>query len=105
MGVQLCTVAPYWFSGSRFSPILKEMAEQYDSNGDYNSYPGDFKRKTISDGINDGVEGENEESNPAAQKAGEYIKELLTEKLSLDQNKHAHAIKLIDQGTVLLHFS
>lgn len=74
------------------------MADKYDSNGDYTSYPGDFKRKSVSEKLNDITDGENEESNPAAQKAGEYIRELLAEKLSLDQNKHANAIRLIDQG-------
>lgn len=37
-----------------------------------------------------------DESNPAAQKVGEYIRELLAEKLSIDQ--HPHAARLIDQG-------
>lgn len=68
------------------------MANNYDSNGDYESYGGDFKRKS------GGPEGEAEESNPAAQKAGEYVRELLGEKLSIDQSKHPNASRLIDQG-------
>lgn len=74
------------------------MAEKYDSNGDYGSYTGDFKRKSVSEKMNDGTDGENEESNPAAQKAGEYVRELLAEKLSIDQSKHPNAARLIDQG-------
>lgn len=75
------------------------MADKYDSNGDYSSYPGDFKRKaTSSEKLNENSPDENEEANPAAQKINEYIRELLAEKLSIDPIKQPHAARLIDQG-------
>lgn len=80
------------------------MADKYDSNGDYGGYTGNFKRESVSEKGNDGTDGENEESNPAAQKAGEYVRELLAEKLSIDQNKHPNAARLIDQGSLSLLF-
>lgn len=73
------------------------MAE-YDGNGDYNSYEtsSDFKRKnsTKSDEIDDNEE----ESGPAAEKANEYIRDLLGEKVTID-HKFPNADRLIDQGT------
>lgn len=77
------------------------MAEKYDSNGDYGGYTGDFKRKSVPEKMSDTTDGENEESNPAAQKAGEYVRELLAEKLSIDQSKHPNAARLIDQGILI----
>ncbi|KAF5275036.1 hypothetical protein FQA39_LY06973 [Lamprigera yunnana] len=72
------------------------MVDKYDSNGDYSGYGGDFKRKGSSDKMNSN-EDESDDQNPAAQKAGEYIRELLAEKLILDQSKYSHAARLIDQ--------
>lgn len=72
------------------------MADKYDSNGDYSGYGGDFKRKGSSDKLNSN-EDESDDQNPAAQKAGEYIRELLAEKLVLDQTKFPNAARLIDQ--------
>lgn len=80
------------------------MVDKYDSNGDYGSYSGDFKRKnppSSTEKLNETPPGENEESNPAAQKVNEYIRELLAEKLSIDPSKHPHAARLIDQGIPL----
>lgn len=77
------------------------MVDKYDSNGDYGGYGGDFKRKTLSsEKLNENPPGENEESNSAAQKVNEYIRELLSEKLSIDPNKQPHIARLIDQGRV-----
>lgn len=73
------------------------MNDKYDSNG---SYPDNFKRKSGQDKI-DLTDGENDESNPAAQKAGEYVRELLAEKILIDENKHPNIIRLIDQGICL----
>jgi KH domain-containing RNA-binding signal transduction-associated protein 3 len=76
---------------------LGKMADKYDSNGDYGTYADNFKRKSIVDKLNEAGDGENDESNPAAQKAGEYVRELLAEKLTIDQNKQPNACRLIDQ--------
>lgn len=77
------------------------MVDNYDSNGDYGGYGGDFKRKNLSDKLDENLSGENEESNPAAQKVNEYIRELLSEKLSINPSQHPHAARLIDQGIIL----
>lgn len=78
------------------------MADKYDSNGDYHNYSGsnssDFKRKSTSDMKDESQDGENDESNPSSQKAAEYVRELLSEKISLDQGKWGNAARLIDQG-------
>jgi len=42
-------------------------------------------------------ENDSDDQNPAAQKAGEYIRELLAEKLSIDVCKNPNAARLIDQ--------
>lgn len=77
------------------------MADKYDSNGDYNNYSGsnssDFKRKSTSELKDDSQDGENEDANPSSQKAVEYVRELLSEKISLDQGKWPNAARLIDQ--------
>lgn len=84
------------------------MADKYDSNGDYNNYSGsnssDFKRKSTNDMKEDSQDGENEESSPSSQKAAEYVRELLSEKISLDQGKWPNAARLIDQGGLFLYF-
>lgn len=84
------------------------MADKYDSNGDYNNYSGsnssDFKRKSLSSENNTKIDdireddGAEESGNPAAQKAAEYMRELLAEKIGLDHGKCPNAARLIDQG-------
>lgn len=85
------------------------MADKYDSNGDYKNYSGsnssDFKRKNLTAENSSGKnqeetheDDENGEQNPAAQKAAEYIRELLAEKIAIDHGKCAHAARLLDQG-------
>lgn len=71
--------------------------DKYDP--DNGGYPGQVQ---FGRNMNDQLKQENEgeESNPAAQKAGEYVRELLQEKLSLDQNKHPNATRLVDQGNL-----
>lgn len=75
------------------------MADKYDSNGEYGSYCGDFKRKNpCLEKLNESSLDENEESHSATQKINDYIRELLSEKLSIDPSKHPHIARLIDQG-------
>lgn len=83
------------------------MTEKYDKNG----YAGsDFKRNAPLEHVNK-VEHEDleqdgddrsilfgDDSNVVADKAGEYMRELLGEKLKIDQQKFPISIKLIDQG-------
>ncbi|CAH1117122.1 unnamed protein product [Phaedon cochleariae] len=72
------------------------MTERYDSNGEY--YTDNFKRKASETNYNnDNATGDTEENNQQNQKANEYVKELLAEKLLLDQSKFSNAAKLIDQ--------
>ncbi|KAJ8925376.1 hypothetical protein NQ315_009207 [Exocentrus adspersus] len=73
------------------------MADKYDSNGDYASYSDSFKRKNMPETASESIDGESEEPNALNQKAGEYVRELLSEKVSIDQNKYPNAIRLIDQ--------
>lgn len=80
------------------------MADKYDSNGDYGSYTDNFKRKNMPDTITESIDGDNEETNSLNQKAGEYVRELLAEKLSIDQNKLPNATRLIDQGKNISFF-
>ena len=89
---------------SRIHRLLSKMGDKYDSNGDYGNYTSDFKRKSMSDKVSDVQDGENEESNPASRKAGEYVRELLSEKLSLDQSKYPNASRLVDQGMFMIIF-
>lgn len=78
------------------------MADKYDSNGDYNNYSGsnssDFKRKNTNEIKEDTQDGDTDDANPSSQKAAEYVRELLSEKISLDQGKWPNAARLIDQG-------
>lgn len=79
------------------------MAEKYDSNGDY--YTDSFKRKSTSVGDPldraadrqppENPDGENEDSK-LSQKATEYVRELMAEKIILDQTKMPNAARLID---------
>ncbi|XP_074035832.1 quaking related 54B isoform X2 [Leptinotarsa decemlineata] len=70
------------------------MTDKYDSNGDY--YGDNFKRDKNSKGDTD-MAGESEESALASQKASEYVRELLAEKLALDQVNSPNAARLIEQ--------
>ncbi|KAG5881145.1 hypothetical protein JTB14_020847 [Gonioctena quinquepunctata] len=67
------------------------MTDKYDSNGDY--YAESFKRDKKGDGE---MSGEGEE-NLNSQKASEYVRELLAEKLELDQDKLPNAVRLLEQ--------
>lgn len=69
---------------------MAEMAEQYDGNGDFNYADGssDFKRKNASSEKSDD-ELDNSKS--------EYLRELLSEKVSID-HKFPHAERLLEQG-------
>lgn len=67
---------------------------KYGSNDDYEEYSG--KRNTEKDD-NPSGDAENDENNPAAQKAAERVRELLAEKLNIDPNQYPLAYKLIDQ--------
>lgn len=70
------------------------MAEQYDTNGDFNYADGssDFKRKNATSEKSD-----DEEDHPIAEKVSEYLRELLSEKVSID-HKYPHAERLLEQG-------
>lgn len=75
------------------------MAEKYDKNG----YAGsDFKRNAPLEHVHKvehaDLEQDGDDSNVVADKAGEYMRELLGEKLKIDQQKFPISIKLIDQG-------
>ncbi|XP_049826743.1 KH domain-containing, RNA-binding, signal transduction-associated protein 2 isoform X2 [Aethina tumida] len=74
-----------------------EMTDKYDSNGDYAAYGDNFKRKSNAAEKIEIEDVDNEEANPQSQKSGEYVRELLAEKISIDQNKFPNATKLIDQ--------
>lgn len=75
------------------------MAEQYDGNGDFNYADGssDFKRKNASSEKSD----DDLEDHPIAEKVSEYLRELLSEKVSID-HKYPHAERLLEQGKYLL---
>ncbi|KAJ6646699.1 hypothetical protein Bhyg_01912 [Pseudolycoriella hygida] len=70
------------------------MAEQYDGNGDFNYADGssDFKRKTANSEKSD----DDLEDHPIAEKVSEYLRELLSEKVSID-HKYPHAERLLEQ--------
>ncbi|XP_028128321.1 KH domain-containing, RNA-binding, signal transduction-associated protein 2 isoform X2 [Diabrotica virgifera virgifera] len=71
------------------------MTDKYNSNGE--DYYGD-KRKGGEESIKRDSEaaGDNEE-NTSSQRASEYVKELLAEKLSIDQHKLPNAVRLLEQ--------
>ncbi|XP_025834937.1 KH domain-containing, RNA-binding, signal transduction-associated protein 2 isoform X4 [Agrilus planipennis] len=82
------------------------MAERYESSErNYDCYSSDFKRDKNNENEEDdgndhrrSIEHDNpNEANPASQKAAEYVRDLLAEKLSLDQGKHRNASRLIDE--------
>lgn len=81
------------------------MTDRYDSNGgDYGSYPDNFKRKTMVDVKSlESLDGDMDESNQAnSTKAGDYVRELLAEKLSIDHVKQPNVCRLIDQGMLIV---
>lgn len=75
------------------------MAEKYDKNG-YNSSSGDFKR----DAPEEFMEQDGEDGAKINEKAGEYIRELLSEKIKLNVGKFPVSTRLIDQGKSTLLF-
>ncbi|XP_026728494.1 KH domain-containing, RNA-binding, signal transduction-associated protein 2-like [Trichoplusia ni] len=71
------------------------MAEKYDKNG-YNS--SDFKRNAPQDQQIENEQEQDGEDNPKInEKAGEYMRELLSEKIKLNNAKFPIVSKLIDQ--------
>lgn len=73
------------------------MAEKFDSNGDL--YGENLKRKAENEDKNAESAGENEE-NGMTSKAVEYVKELLAEKILIDQTKLPNATRLLEQGKI-----
>lgn len=70
------------------------MTEIYDKNG----YGGsDFKRNAPQEHNKPDNEQDGEEANPLSEKVGEYMKELLSEKLNIDQSRLPIATRLLDQ--------
>jgi len=76
------------------------MTDNYEGNGEFSNFgdggASDFKRKNQ----NSSMEESEEMQNTLSDKANEYIRELLGEKLPLD-HKYPHADKLIDQGMII----
>ncbi|XP_049701650.1 KH domain-containing, RNA-binding, signal transduction-associated protein 2 isoform X2 [Helicoverpa armigera] len=71
------------------------MAEKYDKNG-YNS--SDFKRNApIDESMENDPEQDGEDNPKINEKAGEYMRELLSEKIKLNNAKFPIITKLIDQ--------
>lgn len=73
------------------------MAEKYDSKNGYNS--SDFKRNAPQD-ANMKNEQDGEDNPVINEKAGEYMRELLSEKIKLNNAKFPIITKLIDQGNL-----
>lgn len=72
------------------------MADKYDKNG-YNS--SDFKRNAPQESKMDNEqEQDGEDNSKINEKAGEYMRELLSEKIKLNNAKFPITTKLIDQG-------
>ncbi|XP_056633152.1 KH domain-containing, RNA-binding, signal transduction-associated protein 2-like isoform X2 [Diorhabda carinulata] len=72
------------------------MSEKFEPNGDY--YAENFKRKSGAEPGTNGTEDNAEtEENIVIQKASEYVRELLAEKLLIDQNKLPNAARLLEQ--------
>lgn len=70
------------------------MADKYDKNG-YNS--GDFKRNATQDNVDHDQGQDGEDVSKINEKAGEYMRELLSEKIKLNNSKFPISMKLIDQ--------
>lgn len=71
------------------------MSEKYDKNG-YNS--SDFKRNSNQDPNAENLGDQDGENNPVNEKAGEYMRELLSEKIKLNNGKFPLSTRLLDQG-------
>lgn len=75
------------------------MAEGYDSKNGYNS--SDFKRNANQDNQDKNEHHDGEGGPKLNEKAGEYMRELLSEKIKIDQAKYPLSTRLIDQGNVV----
>ncbi|KAJ8979738.1 hypothetical protein NQ317_004725 [Molorchus minor] len=73
------------------------MADRYESNGVHHSYMDNFNRREDKNINRDGENEEHDENNAMSQKAGEYVKELLAEKILLEEHKHPNATKLLEE--------
>ncbi|XP_013137956.1 PREDICTED: KH domain-containing, RNA-binding, signal transduction-associated protein 2-like isoform X2 [Papilio polytes] len=73
------------------------MSEKYDKNG-YNS--SDFKRNSNQDPNAENLGDQDGENNPVNEKAGEYMRELLSEKIKLNNGKFPLSTRLLDQEVV-----
>ncbi|KAJ8869213.1 hypothetical protein PR048_030785 [Dryococelus australis] len=62
---------------------------------------GDSKSSSQQNSEMKGEGGEIEMEGGSGEKAGEYVRELLQEKQSLDSSQWPHALRLLDQGTFL----
>lgn len=74
------------------------MAEKYDKNG-HNS---DFKRKSTEQQEEQEHEQDGEEGTKLNEKAGEYMRELLSEKIKLNNAKFPVSSRLIDLGMIII---
>lgn len=76
------------------------MANKFDKNG-YNS--SDFKRnpQDFKSDARDEHEQDGEEGAKINEKAGEYMRELLSEKIKLNNEKFPVSARLIDQGNYI----
>lgn len=74
-----------------------KMTEKYDKNG-YNS--SDFKRNANPDNVHDEdqVMQDGEDGSKLNEKAGEYMRDLLSEKIKLNNSKFPISVRLIDAG-------
>lgn len=71
-------------------------------NSDY--YADNFKRSSHENKMSENGTGnervdENQELSLSNQRANEYVKELLAEKLTLDQQKQSNCMRLIEHGS------
>ncbi|KPJ08920.1 KH domain-containing, RNA-binding, signal transduction-associated protein 2 [Papilio machaon] len=73
------------------------MSEKYDKNG-YNS--SDFKRNSNQEPNAENLGDQDGENNPVNEKAGEYMRELLSEKIKLNNGKFPLSTRLLDQEVV-----
>ncbi|CAH2057028.1 unnamed protein product, partial [Iphiclides podalirius] len=73
------------------------MGEKYDKNG-YNS--SDFKRNSNIDSKPENERDQDGEEGPINEKAGEYMRELLSEKIKLSNGKFPLSTRLLDQEVV-----
>lgn len=79
-----------------------------ETSSDY--YGDNFKRnsnesKSSENGSSNEHGGENQDSTLANQRANDYVKELLGEKLTLDHQKQPNCMRLIEQGNEVFYFN